>query len=158
MQKSGFAITVVTCAVLALGACQQEQEQALSASPTGFDAVAVGPAGITRDAAALSVTRNDAGRIGVMIVPSAQQVSFTVEGEAEDLRVFARVGSAWVHFPEAEEYSVMIGRGGASQIRVDSRDAEAIQVRVTGVVDCATAAVGVCVPLAAQEEEAEPEN
>ena len=103
----------------------------------------------------VTATRDGDGNQGITISQSPVLVTFAAEGE--DVRVRVRQGGEWIELPASPQHSVMIGRGGASQIRVFSRNAETLTTRIVSVTDCGAAGV-TCSPLptAASDADAEP--
>lgn len=125
-------------------ACGNQQE----AGPiSGYMVQTYRDAGVAQEGDVITVTRAGDGAQGVTFAAAPIRMDFTVEGEAAQLQ--ARRSGQWIDVPLAESNSIMLGPGGATHMRVVSRTADSLVIRVTGVTDCSTAPEGACVPVVA---------
>lgn len=149
MRKFLLFVSAVAVGAISLGACSQQQE-APSGGSSGSTYLAQpsGEADVIVDGNTITATRTGEGRMGVVIRQAPMQVTFTVDDETAVIR--ARQGSQWIELPANRTNAIMIGRGGASQVRVESSEGDNVAVRITGVVDCNATA---CTPLAVPEED-----
>jgi hypothetical protein len=139
---------LIVCAVAAASACSP----AGAPEGAGFAARSSGGANVQTDGNTIRVTRSGSdGNQGVTITQAPVAVTFTVEGEGARIR--ARQGGGWVAITPGEETTVVLGRGGARAVRIDSANAPELVVRVTRVTDCATQAEVCTQQSAAIEEE-----
>lgn len=149
MRKLSSFVFTLALATSSLGACSQDQDQdqdQASVSSVGYLREAVGQADIAVEGDLITATRNAEGRIGVVIRPAPVQVTFTVDDPSARIR--ARQDGEWIELSPGTVHSVLVGRGGASQLRVETLDGDAVAVRVLSVVECVSMANG-CTPLPA---------
>jgi len=147
MRTFGLLVSTLALAAVSLGACSQQAAAPASAGAGGgYLAEASGRANVTTDGSTITATRAGEGSVGVVFRQAPVQVSFTVDDPNAVVR--ARQDGQWIELPAAGSHSVMIGQGGANQVRVETREGDSVAVRVTGVVDCTTAT---CTPLATPE-------
>lgn len=124
-------------AVAAVGLSAACSPSSGSTEGAGFAARSSGGADVQTDGNTIRVTRTGPdGNQGVTITQAPVAVTFTVEGEGARIR--ARRGGGWDAVAPGEETTVVLGRGGARAVRVDSPTAAEIVVRVIRVTDCAT--------------------
>lgn len=139
MHKFGF---VAGAMALAVAACGPEQR-----APTTAGISADGYRGATVETSGgdVRVTRvGESSNQGVTIVQAPVSVTFTVQGEGARIR--ARQDGQWIEMPADATNTVMLGRGGATAIRVFSRNTPELVVHVTGVTPCGETT---CTPLVA---------
>lgn len=159
MQKRDFYAAGVAVLALAMSACSRPADApATDAAATAggfYQASAYNGATVQNEDGVIRVTRAEGedGAQGVTITSSPVAVTFTVEGRGA--RVRARQNDQWIDLPAESSNTVMLGRGGATQVRVYSRTAPELVVRVTGVADCSTTA---CSPLTAAAGEPEEDD
>lgn len=140
-------VATLAFAAFTLAACSQEQKAAetpatAQSAVAGYATLPFGAASITDNAGTITATRNGEGTQGVSIVQAPILVSFTASGAG--VRVRVRQDGDWIVLPRAESYSVAVGAGFASSIRVSSLNASAVNVRVTSVTPCADLQEGAC--------------
>lgn len=150
MRIGGLGVAApMALALLGMGLAACSQEEAPPAAPTGFAAEPSEGTTVTVDGAAITANREGDGNISLSLVQAPMLVTFEVEGARARVRV--RQGDQWVEMPAQQQNTVMIGRGGASQVRVTADNSAPLNVRVTSVVDCSTVPQGTCTPVAVPE-------
>ncbi|MGE0742053.1 MAG: hypothetical protein AB7O98_11985 [Hyphomonadaceae bacterium] len=148
MQKLRLAAACL--GLLTIAACSPATE-APDTQVTGIATESLRGATLQSADGEIRVTRvGDAGNQGVMITQAPVAVTFTVEGEGARIRV--RQEGQWFDVPAEGTNTIMLGRGGAGQIRVFSRDTPEVVVRVTNVADCSTTT---CTPVPVPPAETE---
>lgn len=141
-------MVLLALGALLLVACDNAEKAAPAPSPSIDTAISVessGRAELTIAGDQVTATRTRDGAQGITITPSAHLVTLTIEGEGAVLRV--RQGGEWIERPASASESIMIGRGGASMVRVQSVTADTLVVHVVQVVPCSEVT---CAPLPSQ--------
>jgi hypothetical protein len=142
--SAAWAVAAVLVAACSQGDKQGDAPAAVAGGTLGYEAVAFGPATITDQGGVITSTRTGAGSQGVSVTSEPVLIRFAVEGPGSRVRV--RREGDWVDVPRAEQYAIMVGRGGASSINAYSREGRSVTVRVADVTPCSQTQ---CTPIAA---------